>query len=102
MKRPIFHVLDWIIVSVLVGGVMVEFYRYYTHQGVDVWPSILLILTAIMCFQNRKDRTPKKEPIQPLCANARRRDVIRMGLLRSVSPVVLKGSFSARPRVSHH
>ena len=34
-------------------------------------------------------------------ANARERDVIRMGLLRSASPVAQKGSLSARPRAAH-
>ena len=38
MKRPNFHALDWAIVVVLVGGVIVELYRYYTHQGVDIVP----------------------------------------------------------------
>jgi hypothetical protein len=61
MKRPIFHALDWIMVGVLVVGVIVELYRYYTHQGVDLWPSVLLVMTAIFYFQNRKDRTPKKK-----------------------------------------
>ena len=64
MKRPTFHALDWTIVGILVGGVIIEVYRYATHQGVDVWPSILFILIAVFYFQNRKDRTPKKEPIQ--------------------------------------
>jgi uncharacterized membrane protein YdbT with pleckstrin-like domain len=64
MKRPTFHALDWAIVAVLVGGVIVELYRYYTHQGVDIEPSILLILTAVFYFQNRRDRSPKKEAIQ--------------------------------------
>jgi hypothetical protein len=47
MKRPTFHALDWAIVIALVGGVIVELYRYYTHQGVDTVPSIPLILTAV-------------------------------------------------------
>ena len=43
-----------------------------------------------------------KERADPAAsANARERDVIRMGPLRSASPLVQKGSLSARPRVAH-
>lgn len=43
-----------------------------------------------------------KKGAQPAAsANARERDVIRMGLLRSTSPAVQKSSLSARPRAAH-
>jgi hypothetical protein len=43
-----------------------------------------------------------KESADPVAsANARERAVIRMSLLRSVSPVIQKGSLSARPRAAH-
>jgi hypothetical protein len=61
MKPPTLNALDWIIAGVAVGGVIVELYRYFTHQGVDFAGSLLLILSIACYLQMRRDRLRKKE-----------------------------------------